>query len=81
VAQTVKIHFNGAFIRALPNRKKKLAQFLYEVIIPGQKANLENQVFFRFSISRSEKKVFFFFFPPDPYILFPMCSQIHRKDD
>jgi hypothetical protein len=24
VAQTVKIHFNGAFIWALPNRKKKV---------------------------------------------------------
>lgn len=40
MAQIVKIHFNGAFIWALPNRKEKLAQFLYEVIL-GQKANLK----------------------------------------
>ncbi len=41
MAQIVKIHFIGAFIWALPNRKEKLAQFLYEVIILGQKANLK----------------------------------------
>ncbi len=44
MAQIVKIHFNGAFIWALPNRKEKLAQFLYEVIL-GQKANLKIKKF------------------------------------